>query len=186
MTLTMRTMKRIWRGFADVLSAKQSSENVELGNSSAVQTVDGRSQSMSPDTLMEDLVRDEGLRLELYQDSVGKWTIGVGRNLDDVGISEDEAMYLLRNDISRAKRDLEKALPWVKDLDIVRYNVLVNMCFNMGIGSSKRGLLSFRYTLGLIQKGEYDKASFQMLHSKWAKQVGIRAHRLSVKMREGK
>ena len=101
----MRTMKRIWRGFADVLSAKQSSENVELGNSSAVQTVDGRSQSMSPDTLMEDLVRDEGLRLELYQDSVGKWTIGVGRNLDDVGISEDEAMYLLRNDISRAKRD---------------------------------------------------------------------------------
>jgi len=52
------------------------------------------------------------LRLKPYRDSVGKLTIGVGRNLDDVGISAEEADVLLANDIAKAQAELKQALPW--------------------------------------------------------------------------
>ena len=45
------------------------------------------------------LIRHEGLKLFPYQCPAGKTTIGVGRNLDDKGISEKEAMYMLNEDI---------------------------------------------------------------------------------------
>jgi lysozyme len=135
--------------------------------------------------LREQLLTDEGLRLKPYTDTVGKNTIGVGRNLDDVGITKLEAMYLLENDISRAIRDLVAALDWFPLLDPVRQCVLVNMAFNLGVGNSKRGLLSFQNTLAAIASGDYAAAADGMLRSKWAKQVGHRAERLAKMMRTG-
>lgn len=132
-------------------------------------------------TLKEQLVRDEGLRLKPYQDSVGKTTIGVGRNLTDVGISKAEAMLMLEADIYKAESNVRDALPWVTNLDEVRRSVLVNMCFNMGIG----GLLGFRNTLALIKDGKYGEAAHNMLDSKWARQVGDRAKRLAEQMTTG-
>lgn len=131
--------------------------------------------------LEQQLKRHEGLRLRPYKDTVGKLTIGIGRNLDDVGISEDEALFLLGNDITKAMNQLDKALPWVVNLDRVRYDVLVNMAFNMGIN----GLLQFKNTLLLIRQGKYEEASIQMLNSKWAKQVGNRAKELSEQLKTG-
>jgi lysozyme len=128
--------------------------------------------------ITEQLIRDEGLRLKAYRDSVGKLTIGVGRNLDDEGISKEEATHLLENDVSSHLADLEEHLPWATDLSDARKGVLLNMCFNMGIG----GLLQFKNTLAHIQKGEYAEAASGMLTSHWAKQVGKRAIRLSKQM----
>lgn len=133
------------------------------------------------DGLVAQLKRDEGLRLTPYKDSVGKLTIGIGRNLDDVGISTEEAEFLLNNDIQRAASDLVKALPWTANLDRVRNAVLVNMAFNLGI----RGLLQFKNTLSLIQQGKYDQAAEAMLQSRWANQVGDRAGRLALQMKTG-
>jgi len=127
------------------------------------------------------IIKHEGIRLKLYKDSVGKNTIGVGRNLDDVGITEDEAEVLLTNDIGRAIHELSNYLPWWNDLDSVRQMVMVDMCFNLGIF----GLLTFRKTLESIKNGDYEKASRQMLQSKWAKQVGGRARELSEMMKAG-
>ena len=53
----------------------------------------------------------EGLELKMYQCPVGRWTIGVGRNIEDKGISEEEAMFLLENDIKECIEDLEKIFP---------------------------------------------------------------------------
>jgi lysozyme len=131
--------------------------------------------------ILDQLKRDEGIRLHPYKDSVGKLTIGVGRNLDDVGISADEADYLLQNDLKTATSHLQSALPWALQLDDVRRAVLINMTFNMGIA----GLLTFKNTLSLIQTGQYDKAADNMLESKWAEQVGPRAHRLALQMKTG-
>lgn len=137
--------------------------------------------------LVAELERDEGLRLKPYRDTVGKLTVGVGRNLDDVGLSQDEAEYLLQNDIKRACADLDANLPWWRELDDVRQRVLVNMCFNMGIGSIQagRGLLSFGITLLKVKSGDYAGAAAGMLASKWAGQVGGRAKRLADMMRTG-
>jgi len=132
-------------------------------------------------TIIEQLKRDEGVRLKPYQDSVGKLTIGVGRNLDDVGITPDEADLLLANDVAHASKMLEQSLPWTQGLDDARLGVLLNMTFNMGIGS----LMQFRTTLGKIQSGDYAGAAKAMLDSKWAEQVGGRAYRLSIQMESG-
>lgn len=136
---------------------------------------------MNHDTMRAELIRDEGVKLKPYRDTVGKLTIGVGRNLDDVGISEAEAAHLLDGDIERTARALDKALPWWRNLDDVRQRVVLNMAFNMGINSLRR----FKNTLAAIQAGKYEDAATGMLSSKWAQQVGQRAQRLASMMRKG-
>lgn len=125
--------------------------------------------------LKEQLVRHEALKLMPYRDSVGKLTIGVGRNLDDVGISKDEALVLLDHDIDRARADLARALPWTNDLDPVRRDALTNMVFNMGIGRVRL----FDKMLAALKAGDWIEAAQQALDSKWAAQVGSRSHELA-------
>lgn len=136
---------------------------------------------MNTELLIRELVRDEDLRQKPYRCSAGKLTIGIGRNLDDVGITLDEAYFLARNDVARVVAELTLHLPWWKDLDEVRQRVLVNMGFNLGV----QGLLGFKNTLELVHAGRYLEAAQAMLASKWAKQVGPRAERLAVMMRDG-
>lgn len=137
---------------------------------------------MSDPVLEDMLLRHEGLRLKPYRDTVGKLTIGVGRNLDDVGITRDEALALLRNDVARAQAALDAALPWRADLDPVRGRVLVDMAFNLGVP----GLLAFSGTLGAIRDGAYAQAADRMLQSRWAAQVHGRAAELAQMMRTGR
>ena len=132
-------------------------------------------------TIEERLSQEEGRKNKPYTDTVGKLSIGVGRNLTDVGLSDDEIDYLLANDIKRATVSLNTALPWWTSLDSVRQKVLLDMCFNMGINS----LLEFHNTLSFMRAGDYNSAANGMLNSLWAKQVGIRADKLAVMMRTG-
>lgn len=134
---------------------------------------------MDIDKLVTQLTIDEGLRLRPYLDTVGKRTIGIGRNLDDVGISQDEANYMLKNDIARVESQLDKALSWWRTMSDDRQQVLANMCFNMGI----KTLLTFKNTLAAMQSGRYSDAANGMLASVWARQVGARAVRLAEVMR---
>jgi lysozyme len=140
---------------------------------------------MTPDArahLRDQLIHDEGLRLKPYLDTVGKLTIGVGRNLEDVGITKMEAMFLLENDIDRCIRELVATFPWVVQLDPVRQSVMVAMCFNLGLNK----LRQFKQTLPAIQQGRWEDASDGMLSSLWARQVGKRAVRLAEMMRTGR
>jgi lysozyme len=133
--------------------------------------------------IKEQLLRHEGLRLKPYRCTAGKLTIGVGRNLDANGISQKEAYVLLENDIQSCERQLLDEIPEIYNgLDEVRKSVLLNMCFNLGIG----GLLSFNNTLAFVAAGDWERTANSMLASKWAKQVGRRAIELSELMRKGK
>lgn len=134
------------------------------------------------DAMVRQLRLHEGERLKPYRCTAGKLTIGVGRNLEDRGITREEAAYLLTNDIAAEERELLRALPWVAKLDEVRQRVLLDMAFNMGVV----GLLAFKRTLATIQAGDYQRAAAMMLDSKWAGQVGQRAERLSRMMATGK
>jgi lysozyme len=129
------------------------------------------------------LVRHEGLRLKPYRCTAGKLTIGIGRNLDDCGISQSEAYVMLINDIMNCEKQLQSKIPDIYNgLDEVRKSVLLNMCFNLGIN----GLLGFKNTLEFTKAGDWERAANNMLVSKWAKQVGRRAIELSELMRKGK
>jgi lysozyme len=98
-----------------------------------------------------------------------------------VGLSDGEIDHLLHNDIERAAADIEREMPWATRLDPVRFRVLVNMAFNMGMGR----LNTFQHFLQALEAGRYELAAAEMLHSKWAAQVGPRAERLEKMMRTG-
>lgn len=136
-------------------------------------------------SLSESLELGEARRTRPYVDTVGKITIGVGRNLTDKGLRQTEIDLLLRNDIDEAIYDLDRFLPWWRSLDEPRRRVMVEMCFNMGIGDGLKGFLSFRNTLEAIRTGRYGDAADGMRDSKWATQVGDRADRLARVMRNG-
>lgn len=121
------------------------------------------------------LISHEGERLKPYRCSAGKLTIGVGRNIEDRGISHDEAMYLLSNDIQICIDELTRRLPWFAHAPETVQIVLIDMCFNLGAPR----LMQFRRTLSFLEKGDYMAASSEMLDSSWAKQVGKRALTLS-------
>ena len=131
--------------------------------------------------IFEQLKRDEDIKLKPYKDTVGKLTIGIGRNLDDVGISEAEANYLLGNDVAKATSGIRQNLPWADDLNDARMGVLINMAFNMGVS----GLLKFPGMLGKLQRKLYDEAAAEMIDSAWYHQVGDRAKRLVTQMQTG-
>lgn len=131
--------------------------------------------------LIEQLIDHEGLKLFPYHCTADKLTIGVGRNLEDRGISEDEAAYLLKNDIEIVERELLEAQPLVSMLDPVRQRVLVDMGFNLGTPT----LMKFQKMWDAIEDENWEEAADQMMDSKWAKQVGRRAERLCQAMATG-
>ncbi len=132
---------------------------------------------MKPDQtiLRDDLIRDEGQRLKPYVDTVGKTTIGVGRNLTDNGISADESMYLLINDLNAVDQDLTVNCSWWAGLPEPAARGLANMCFNLGWPR----LSGFKHMLAALQAGEWETAATEAENSAWATQVGDRAHRIA-------
>ena len=146
--------------------------------------------------LLKQLMKSEGLRLEVYQDTLGIDTIGVGRNLEDRGITKDEldaldipsintvyqhgiteadAMYLLENDVQIVEDELVQAHPCVDRLDSVRQLVLVDMAFNMGVPR----LCKFKKMWAAIHEEDFRTAAKEMLDSRWAIQVKSRSHKLA-------
>ncbi len=137
------------------------------------------------DNVVEDLIRDEGLRLKAYQDTEGVWTIGFGHTGPEVyeGLrwTVEQARTVLYTNIDTAVEELDKALPWWRTLNPPRQDVLVNMMYNLGT----RRLLQFKNTLHAIHQGQFHTAAEEMLESRWAKQVKGRATRLAHQMRTG-
>jgi lysozyme len=133
-------------------------------------------------TALEDqLIDHEGLELKPYQCTADKLTIGVGRNIEDRGITEDEARYLLKNDIKIVEDELLEKKPVVAGLDAVRQRVLVDMGFNLGIPT----LLKFQNMWAAIEEEDFERAAEEAMDSRWAKQVGRRAERLCQAMATG-
>jgi lysozyme len=136
---------------------------------------------MNTEKFKQQLIINEGLLNRPYRDTVGKLTIGVGRNLDDVGISTSEAMFLLDNDIKRVLDELVYHLTWFNQLDDIRQRVIADMTFNMGF----YGLLTFSKMLKCLKEQDYVGTAKEMENSKWFKQTGLRAIRLKNMMETG-
>ena len=151
---------------------------------------------------MEKLIAHEGLRLQVYKDSLGIATIGIGRNLEDrgitpeelewmdipnmdtiyqYGISEADAMYLAQNDVQIVEEELLRSHPCVENLDAVRQLVLVDMAFNMGVPR----LGKFKKMWAAIHENNFDEAAKEMLDSRWANQVKSRSTKLAHAMHTG-
>jgi lysozyme len=124
---------------------------------------------MNDKEIMNILKQEEGFRSSVYQDHLGFWTIGHGRMVDERrkgGITQEEAEYLLKNDIARTKVEVEKAFPWSKNINSNARTALVLMAFQMGIGK----LTNFSRMLNHLKKEEYKEAAKEALNSVWARQ----------------
>jgi len=153
------------------------------------------------DELVKMIAIHEGIVLNVYQDHLGIDTVGIGRNLEDRGITdgelsyinktmddiydsghtEEEAYYLCMNDIAIVEKELLENKPIVNQLNDVRQMVLVDMAFNMGVPR----LMKFVNMWLAIEKVNYPLACEEMIDSKWASQVGNRAMKLSLAMKNG-
>jgi len=153
------------------------------------------------DEFVEMVAKHEGMVLEPYKDSLGISTIGIGRNLEDGGITDveldyigktleqvleqgltqEEAYYLCRNDISNVEKELLETKPYVNQHDSVRQMLSVDMGFNMGVPR----LMKFVKMWGAIEVGDFYEASEQMMDSRWATQVGRRSNGLAEMMKLG-
>lgn len=127
------------------------------------------------------LKRHEGFRSKPYRCSAGKLTIGYGKNIEDVGISKQEATYLLLEDIERASKDVKSILLDFDRFTINRQNALINMMFNLGINRFKQ----FKKMILAIKKDDWIEVSRQAKDSRWHNQVGVRAIEIEDLLKKG-
>lgn len=113
-------------------------------------------------------------------DTMNKATIGWGRNLDDNGISQEEAEILFENDFQRTYKELRQ-FDWFNDQPDYIKDCLMNMNFNLGITK----LLGFKKMIAALKEKDYKKAALEALDSRWATQVKTRATDIALIMREG-
>ena len=133
--------------------------------------------------LRQQLVRHEGYRQYVYADSLGYWTVGIGRCLHEgkgKGLTREEAEYLLTHDIQDAREELEH-LDWYRKLDSVRQCAMVNMAFNLGFD----GLLKFKKMIAAAKKKNYGLMAKEIIDSEYRYQVGDRAVEISEQIRTG-
>ncbi len=132
------------------------------------------------------LRKDEGFKQYPYKDTKGNWTIGYGTNMENFidfleeykqkGISKETAILWLRYFIDSSKNEIANNIPWSNDITPPKKIALINMCYNMGIVK----LLEFKKFLNALQDNDLINAQKELLNSKWASQVGLRAERISV------
>lgn len=126
--------------------------------------------------LKERIKTHEGYRRKPYLCPAGKLTIGYGRNIEENGITEAEASFLLDNDIKISEAECRRAFRWFDNLDEIRRGVIVEMHLNMGL----KRLKTFKKMLSACEKQDYELVAREMLNSLWArKQVGKRAETLA-------
>lgn len=131
--------------------------------------------------LLEWITYYEGVRLKPYKCPAGKYTIGVGRNLEDLGISLEEAEVLLNNDIERCRSELSH-YTWFCNAPLHVQDALIHMCFNLGLSR----LLQFRKMIRALESKNYALAAHEALDSQWAKQLPKRANDVAMMIRQGR
>ena len=129
---------------------------------------------MDKQRLFKQLRLHEGVEKFPYKCTAGYLTIGVGRNIEERGLLDDEIDFLLDNDIEVVMNEVSVTFDWFFDLSEVRQRVVADMIFNLGLPRFKQ----FENMIAALEAGDWAEAANQMMDSKWAKQVGKRAERL--------
>ena len=136
---------------------------------------------MNIQRLRQQLVTHEGVELKPYRCTSDKLTIGVGRNIEDRGISHATAMQMLDEDIDICINELQQTLSYWNDLPSRVKEGLINLCFNMGISR----LMAFKKSFAYLRSGDFSKAADELLLSRYANQVGQRAVDVANMIRDG-
>ena len=128
---------------------------------------------------------EEGCRLKLYYDSLGKPTIGYGHlcgaTENYTTITQQQADDIFRNDVANAEKDAVSIFPNLNTLSETRQGVLVSMSFELG----KNRLLGFHHFINAVNIVNWSQAVSEMYDSVWAKQVPDRVEELANLLQRG-
>lgn len=124
----------------------------------------------------EMLCKSEGVLLNRYKDSVGKWTIGVGHLITGTEnppipdrITKERMMELLSQDIRRFEDCVNKKVQ--SNLEQHEFDALVHFAFNIGTGGFSKSTL-----LRLLNASE-DKQIVAEQFMRWTKQKELTGRR---------
>ena len=134
--------------------------------------------------IIEMLRKHEGVETHAYKCTAEKTTIGVGRNIDPaggLGLSDSEIDFLLANDVARVNKELIISFPWFAELDEVRKDAMINICFQLGLPRLKK----FKMSLAHMKNGDYNLAADEFLMTNWANQTPARAKDITDMIRSG-
>jgi len=118
----------------------------------------------------EYIIKHEGIKLKPYLCPAGKLTIGVGRNIEDNGISTDEAIYILKNDIKRCESELREIFDHFDLFDENKKTSLIDIIFQLG----KPSFLKFKKMIRAIKKGDWQESVRELKDSRLCREVPSR------------
>ena len=133
-------------------------------------------------SLIESIKESEGFRSKVYKCTEGYDTIGYGFAIKDLHMDEDIAEMILQRKLDSLIERIEINLPFVKDLPEAAKDVVVEMCYQMGL----TGFMKFKKTIAFLRLGKFNEASVEMCDSKWYRQTPNRARKLAKIVRESK
>ena len=128
------------------------------------------------ETLVEDIKKEEGYRSSVYLDTLQKPTIGYGFLIDTLELQEDICQLILMRKLEKLIKSIKFNFKWFDDMPDKVQDVIINMCYQLGVS----GVSKFKKTIQFMKNQQWDRASVEMLDSKWAReQTPQRAKRLS-------
>jgi len=128
------------------------------------------------ETLVEDIKKEEGYRSSVYLDTLDKPTIGYGFLIDTLELQEDICELILMRKLEKLIKSIKFNFKWFDDMPDKVQDVIINMCYQLGVS----GVSKFKKTIQLMKNKQWDRASVEMLDSKWGReQTPQRAKRLS-------
>ena len=128
------------------------------------------------ESLVEDIKKEEGYRSSVYLDTLQKPTIGYGFLIDTLELQEDICQLILMRKLEKLIKSIKFNFKWFDDMPDKVQDVIINMCYQLGVS----GVSKFKKTIQFMKNQQWDRASVEMLDSKWAReQTPQRAKRLS-------
>ena len=125
--------------------------------------------------IIEQLKIHEGYKSTVYKCTAGVHTIGIGFAIKDLNLSEEVCEMILTEKLEALEERFEKKFDWFHTSPVEVRNVMLNMAYQLGFA----GFCKFKKTIAYLEEAEWEKASEEMLDSRWAKQTPNRAKELS-------
>lgn len=125
--------------------------------------------------LIDSIKQNEGYRAKVYKCSEGFDTIGYGFAIKDLELSEEICDLILNEKLEKYKKEINTKFNWLNDMPINIQHIVIEMCYQIGV----TGFSKFKKTIAYLRDKNWEKASVEMLDSKWAKQTPNRAKRMS-------
>ena len=128
-------------------------------------------------------IRDhEGFRETIYLDTLKKATIGYGHLVTDEDDFEEGKQYskevllaVFEKDFEKAQMGADQLVGHIQELHIEAKNVITEMVFQLGT----QGVRNFRKMISALEARDYQRASAEMLDSRWHAQTTNRCENLS-------